>query len=199
MFGVGEGIVKVWDTFLLTLTLLDACGWHVWGGWRSCRCMGPIFCCPKPFLVRAAEGWHLNSTYIQIHTNFDKDSEMVCVLLVMAVSLFCCTVAAELMLVSQHLSIDLSIKPVHHGDSLVPLAGYAVAANAVYHNGCWGFAGSTDVGDGGVARRGSSNQRYHDPLHLCFCFPGLPQLWRHLVSPLHACLTITVTTTIVVT
>ena len=34
MFGVDGGIVKVWDTLLLTLTLLDACGWHVWGGWR---------------------------------------------------------------------------------------------------------------------------------------------------------------------
>jgi len=62
-----------------------------------------------------------------------------------------------------------------------------------------GCAGSTDVGDGSVARRGSSNQRYHDPLYLCFCLPGLPQLWRHLVSPLPACLMIAVTTIIVVT
>ncbi len=50
-----------------------------------------------------------------------------------------------------------------------------------------GCAGSTDVGDGSVTRRGGSNQRYHDPLHLCFCLPGLPQLWRHLVSCLPAC------------
>ncbi len=32
----------------------------------------------------------------------------------------------------------------------------------------------------------SGKQRYHDPLHLCFCLPLLPQLWRHLVSPLPA-------------
>lgn len=58
-------------------------------------------------------------------------------------------------------------------------------------------AGSTDVGDGSVARRGSSNQRYHDPLYFCFCLPGLPQLWRHLVSPLPACLMIAVTAIVV--
>lgn len=62
-----------------------------------------------------------------------------------------------------------------------------------------GCAGSTDVGDGSIARRGSSNQRYHDPLYLCFCLTGLPQLWRHLVSPLPDCLMIAVSTIVVVT
>lgn len=45
-------------------------------------------------------------------------------------------------------------------------------------------AGSTDAGDGGAAGCGSRHQRHHDPLHLGFRLPRLPQLWRHLVSPL---------------
>ncbi len=50
MFGVDGGIVKVWDTLLLTLTLLDACGWPVWGGRSQCQSMGPIFAAQYPFL-----------------------------------------------------------------------------------------------------------------------------------------------------
>lgn len=60
-------------------------------------------------------------------------------------------------------------------------------------------AGSIDVGDGSVTGRGSGDQRYHDPLYLCFCLPRLPQLWRHLVSPLPAYPIITVTTLMMVT
>ena len=56
MFGVGGGIVKVWDTLLLPLTLIDACGWHVWGRLRVSSRDGTQCCCPKPFLVHAAEG-----------------------------------------------------------------------------------------------------------------------------------------------
>ena len=62
-----------------------------------------------------------------------------------------------------------------------------------------GLAGSTDVGDGGVARCSSSNQRYHDPFYLGFCLTGLSQLWRHLVSPVPACFMVIVTTITVAT
>lgn len=50
MFGVDEGIVKVWDKLLLTLALLDAFGWHVWGGRSQYQGMGPIFAAQNPSL-----------------------------------------------------------------------------------------------------------------------------------------------------
>ena len=51
MFGVDGGIVKVWDTLLLTLTLLDAFGWHVWAGRRHRQGMGHVFADPKPYYI----------------------------------------------------------------------------------------------------------------------------------------------------
>lgn len=131
MFGVGGGIVKVWGSFLLTLTLLDTCGWHVWGGWSYCQGMGPIFCCPKPLLACAAEGWHLCVMCTHICTSVDADSEMACVLLVIAVAPFCCTVSAELVFESQQLSTNLFTQHVHQCHSLVLLLVYAVSTRAV--------------------------------------------------------------------
>lgn len=66
LFVVDGGIVKVWDTLLLTPTLLNACGWHVRGGRRRRRGMGP-------FLVHAT---HLLVIRTHISANFDKDSVM---------------------------------------------------------------------------------------------------------------------------
>ncbi len=71
-------------------------------------------------------------THVHIHTNFDKDSHMIHVLLVMAVAPFCCTVSAELVLVSQQLFINLSTKHVYKCYSLVLLAVYAVFTIAVH-------------------------------------------------------------------
>jgi len=56
LFGVGGGIVQVWETLLLTLTLLDARGWHVWGRWRCFQVCDTFL---LTITLLDACGWHV--------------------------------------------------------------------------------------------------------------------------------------------
>ena len=74
----------VWSTLLCPplLVLWLAClGWEEASSRYGTHC-----CCPKPFFVLAAEGWHLSVICAHIYANFNKDSDMIHVLLVMAVA-----------------------------------------------------------------------------------------------------------------
>ncbi len=69
LFVLEGGIVKVWDIFLLTPTLLDARGWHVWGGRRHRQGMRHIVADFNPIRCTwlACLGWMEELSRYGIH------------------------------------------------------------------------------------------------------------------------------------